>query len=190
MAAGRPPRVASSQWKVGSHLVSVCCLPKDGPGGSPAAAPFLEPRRRESPRGAAVSCGCAILLSKMRKRNPILVALARARAARAGAPGGVFNTPSWAQNSTANIGDTICLVSSPSNSPAAGGARPRHRLFERRPADRAAAARGSPSRQPRAAREGRGCPGCISNANAGRRAGGKDGRRRLHPDAQEARPKK
>jgi hypothetical protein len=26
MAAGRPPRVASSQWEVGSHLVSVCCL--------------------------------------------------------------------------------------------------------------------------------------------------------------------
>ena len=26
IAAGRPPRVASSQWEVGSHLVSVCCL--------------------------------------------------------------------------------------------------------------------------------------------------------------------
>ena len=51
MAAGRPPRVASSRWEVGSHLVSVCCLPKDGPGGSPAAAPFLEPRR-EAPRAA------------------------------------------------------------------------------------------------------------------------------------------
>ena len=47
MAAGR---VLASPPRSGSDLTwfSVCCLPKDGPGGSPAAAPFLEPRREGS----------------------------------------------------------------------------------------------------------------------------------------------
>ena len=66
---------------------SVCCRSRGQPGGcSDACAASAR-----GPRCAAVEI--AVLLSKMRKRNPILVALARARAARAGAPGGVFSTP-------------------------------------------------------------------------------------------------
>ena len=67
LLARRSSRVASSQWEVGElDSLNPGVLPSvERSRGSPAAAPFLEPRRRESPRGAAVSCGCAILLSKM-----------------------------------------------------------------------------------------------------------------------------
>ena len=176
MAAGRaaPPRVASSR------VASRASPPRSGVGeldslnpgvlpsversrGSPAAAPFLEPRRRESPRGAAVRLRLQFCSPKCASETRLglpWIALTKARAARAGAPGEVFGTQPGArsnQNSTANIGDTICLISSPSNSPAAGGARPRHRLCERRPAlhigSRAWAARRGSGAPPR---DGRG----------------------------------
>ena len=49
-------------------LNQACCLPKDGPGGSPAAAPMRRTRRRGSPRRRGEMGGCVILLSKMQAK--------------------------------------------------------------------------------------------------------------------------
>ena len=106
---------------------------------------------------------------------------------RAGAVGRVLATPPAARFHTvptANIGDGAARqnLASPATKfgPAAGGARPRPRHFESRPADRAAAL----SRQPVAAagREGQPLPASAVISAL------QDGRRRLHPDAQETRP--
>ena len=179
LLARRSSRVASSQWEVGElDSLNPGVLPSvERSRGSPAAAPFLEPRRRESPRGAAVRLRLQFCSPKCASETRLglpWIALTKARAARAGAPGEVFGTQPGArsnQNSTANIGDTICLVSSPNNSPAAGGARQRHRLCERRPALHIGSRAGQPVAAAAAPPGGRGSLSLLSTLHLQRQRG-------------------
>ena len=185
MAAGRPPRVASSQWEVGSHLVSVCCLPRTVPGaarrlrrcvcrvGQGPHAPLLEMRQLQI-RLSQIGQG-----RKAAGFHPLKLA----RLGRAPREGSSLHIPSPKTALQLQISVTSCL-SGPSFSftpQIRAGAREER---GRAPATRvaalpvAAAARGSPSRQRR--RPGQPLPASAVILQ--------DGRRRLHPDAQETRP--
>jgi hypothetical protein len=192
MAAGRAaaPRVASWAWEWVTKLPLGFQCAAD-PGGSPAAVPMRAPRRREfslAPVGIAAAANCPLPKCASETLR-VGVALTRARAARAGAPGGVRATPPGARlhaAPTSNIGDggqfALPLVFSPSAKFA------QVRIAAEPPAARvaalpvAAAARGSPSRQRRAARGREGQPLPASAVIL------QDGRRRLDANAQEARP--
>ena len=153
MAAGRPPRVASSQWEVGSHLVSVCCLPRTVPGaarrlrrcvcrvGQGPHAPLLEMRQLQ------------IRLSQIGQgRNGTGVhPLKLARLGRAPREGSSLHIPEVKTALQLQILVTSCL-SGPSFSSRHKFAQVRGRRVAEPPVTRA---RGSPLRQPRgAARRG------------------------------------
>ena len=94
IAAGRaaPPRVASWEWVTKLPLGFQSAA---DPGGSPAAAPMRTPRRRESPFaavGIAAAANCPLPKCASETLR-VWIALTNARAARAGAPGGVLATP-------------------------------------------------------------------------------------------------
>ena len=182
MAAGRPPRVASSQ-EVGSHLVSVCCLPKDGPEGSPAAARMRAPRR-EGPRTPLYEIrSCKLPLPKSDGETCGLhspfTTLGAGRSPYYPSRG----PPPRSSNFKHRCRGLICLASPvflPANfaqvrgrsGPTAGHAR------------RSVVRCGSRAGQPvAAARDGRG-----SLLPASAVISLQDGRRRLDADAQEARP--
>ena len=185
-----PPRRRTSprRRQCGGELDSLNQRPggqHSGPGGSPAAAPFLEPRRRESPRGAAVRLRLQFCSPKCASetRRGLPCQSSRGAGGRAGrGPRYTSQGPKTALQLQISV--SSCLsgpsfsFSATNSRRCAGGARP-----SAGHARCSVARRGGRAGQPVAAAAAPpGGRGSLSLLHL------QDGRRRLHPDAQAARP--